>query len=742
MKVVEVFSDGGLPELAAAWADLCDRSASTSIFHTWEWAHSWWTAYGSAGQLRILMAFDDHGELQGIAPLFSRPVKRYGRTYSTLCFIGDGSADSDYLDFITAAGFEAEAMAAFWRHLQPALSAGTLFELNEVPDSSPNLAVLRACCSERRAIWQETDVPCSVVNLPEDWQKYLQTLAPRFRTKIRSVLRNLDEREGVTFRFCRDTKELEALLPSLFDLHGRRWKKEGLPGVFGPSAKQNFYRTLSNALLQRGWLTFSSLDWKGRTLACQYGFVYRGQYSQLQEGYEPASEHWNVGIGLRAWSIQQFLKQGIRTYDFLSGTGKHKSDWGSVVKLSKRIVFGLPTTANLLFCRGPEWEIRTREAVKKRLPARLVSLRESYYERRTHSGGAESNAIERGAPDAISWYRSALAQCYSSSPLPKLLPWFRNRYCLHIPKRSLEKRLLPTARIFYFHRVNDERDPFSYSLSAAVFDRQMRFLARHYKVVSLAEVVTRLADRTPAEPVVAITFDDGFQDNYQYAFPILQRYGLPATIFLTTGSIDSREPLWFERLSHAVKTTTQQFIDVEIDIPRRLPMRSAAERLHTKNQIISLLRPLPDSDRRTILTSLLSVLGEPQDQKDVMLTWDEIRHMKKHAIDFGGHTVTHPFVSKLSPELAQWELSECKRRIESETQAQVRHFAYPNGRPGDFETWNKTVLYDAGYQAAVSTLWGVNSPDTDRMELRRGQPWEENSAVFAAKLDWYQLTDV
>jgi peptidoglycan/xylan/chitin deacetylase (PgdA/CDA1 family) len=135
-------------------------------------------------------------------------------------------------------------------------------------------------------------------------------------------------------------------------------------------------------------------------------------------------------------------------------------------------------------------------------------------------------------------------------------------------------------------------------------------------------------------------------------------------------------------------------------------------------------------------------LGTSADTEDTMLTWDQIRWMKQRRIDFGGHTVTHPFVSRLDPEHAVREVSECKRRIEEELQAPVEHFAYPNGREGDFEPWNKTVLQQAGYRAAVSTLWGVNYPSTDRMELRRGQPWEENPAAFAAKLDWYQWTDI
>ena len=124
-----------------------------------------------------------------------------------------------------------------------------------------------------------------------------------------------------------------------------------------------------------------------------------------------------------------------------------------------------------------------------------------------------------------------------------------------------------------------------------------------------------------------------------------------------------------------------------------------------------------------------------------MLTWDQVRLMKAGGIDFGGHSVTHPFISRLNHEQVAWEVSECKRRIEKELQAPVDHFAYPSGREEDFGKWNEQIVRSAGYRAAVTTIWGLNYPSTNRMELRRGGPWEETPAQFACKLDWYQLVN-
>ncbi len=326
-----------------------------------------------AGELRILTAADESGVLRGIAPLRRRGMSRFGQKVEALAFLGDGSNDSDYLDFIIAAGYEGPVMEAFRRHWGAELRRGTVLALNEIPASSPNLPFLKQLSAD--LLWTESDAPCGTVALPATWEQYLGMLRPRFRTKVRSALRNLESRAEVRFGFCESAAELEQRLPGLFDLHTRRWAQEAKPGVFRWDRKREFYSAMSPLLLERGWLRCSWLDWNGHMLACQYGFAYDGVYSQLQEGYEPAAEHWNAGIGLRAWSIRELLRQGVREYDFLGGIGRHKSDWGAETKHSKRILLAAPGWRNSLLCRSPEWEASAREAVGRLLPEKALAAR-------------------------------------------------------------------------------------------------------------------------------------------------------------------------------------------------------------------------------------------------------------------------------------------------------------------------------------------------------------------------------
>lgn len=739
MKVVEIRAEERFRELRAEWNTLLAESGSNTIFLTWEWATAWWSAYGAPSELRILTFYDDNSVLRAVAPLRTRVLKRYGQSVAALQFIGDApsDSDSDYLDFIAAPGWEQPAIEAFHRYWADELRNGTVLLLNEIPESSPNLPALYGMAEAGGMDRVESSVDCATIRLPETWDGYLSMLKPRFRTKTRSLLRNLESRPEVRLGFCRSMEDVERLLPVLYDLHTRRWREEGKPGVFGDDRKRAFYHAVSPLLLERGQLRFSWLEWNGRVLACQYGFIYNGVYFQLQEGYEPDAEHANAGGGLRAWSIREFLQEGVREYDFMAGVGRHKTDWGAGIKRSKRLLLACRSRKNVLFLRGPQWDAEARKSLRAVLPQKMVNALSA------------RNDLRNGAAGGSDWIRQAAAKCYVHSGAPSLVRPLRDQYQLLmepnglLPKASWRKRAQGSARIFYYHRVNDENDPFFDAIPTGLFEVHMRYLARHYKVVSLAELQRHLDSGESNEMVVGVTFDDGYRDNYECAFPVLQRYRIPATIFLTTGAIDSGEPLWFEQLAEAIKKTPHEYIDLEIDIPRRFWMRNPAERLESNRKIFALLRAFNDTERRTWVAELLGKLGAAGEweRKGKMLTWDQVRLMKTQGIDFGGHTVTHPFLSKLAPRQAEWEISECKRRIEAETQKPVSFFAYPNGREEDFAASNKDILRNAGYRGAVTTIWGMNYRTTDCMELKRGGPWENSPEMFALKLDWYQLAN-
>src|SRR5262249_55064803 len=123
----------------------------------------------------------------------------------------------------------------------------------------------------------------------------------------------------------------------------------------------------------------------------------------------------------------------------------------------------------------------------------------------------------------LEWLRKGAANCYLNLHVPAVTRRLRDQNQLSIPSARrwprVSRRQEPSARILTYHRVNDEHDPFFPAISTNLFEQEMRFLARHYRVVPLREILKHLEGGS-SQPVMAITFDDGYQDNYHNALPI------------------------------------------------------------------------------------------------------------------------------------------------------------------------------------------------------------------------------
>lgn len=335
----------------------------------------------------------------------------------------------------------------------------------------------------------------------------------------------------------------------------------------------------------------------------------------------------------------------------------------------------------------------------------------------------------------------------SSNGLLKLAHQFTSYYGL---ERKPDGRLVfpyirrrqgSTFQILVYHRVVDEPDVFLGGLSIKVFAAQMEYLARYASVLPLREVLARLNAKEELPPwTVTITFDDGYRDIYDHAFPILRKYGLPATIFLVSEYVGPGKVIWYDQVFSAFRITNRPRFDLweEGRILDLTTPSSRQEALHTTRR--ALMR-LPEAQRIARVQEIRDYLQPSLSQStiDLMLHWEHIREMAKENISFGSHTATHPILTTLSPERVMEELTQSKQKLEQELGIPVDLFAYPNGMQDDFDHAIKEMVCRAGYRAAVTTMPGSNHAETDRYELRRGTPWESEITQFAMHLNWYRF---
>jgi peptidoglycan/xylan/chitin deacetylase (PgdA/CDA1 family) len=293
--------------------------------------------------------------------------------------------------------------------------------------------------------------------------------------------------------------------------------------------------------------------------------------------------------------------------------------------------------------------------------------------------------------------------------------------------------------VLVFHRVNDEQDPFFPSLPTAVFAERMKHIAEQYVVLTVEDLADRVRRRNVPRRALAVTFDDGYRDSLTHAAPVLARYGLPATIFLTTGYIGTPEMPWYDVLALAFKTTAQGAVEL---VPGQvLPLDSTTQRLQSLQVALRHFKQIGDEERRRALDRLADTLQPAcaQRQKRVMLSWEEADTLRGLGFSVGAHTVSHPILSRVGPEEAWQEIQGSKIAIERTLGCTVRVFAYPNGGSRDYTGTTVELVRRAGFSCAVTTRRGLNAFSTPAFELRRGGPSEQHLPTYALKLAYYHL---
>ena len=294
----------------------------------------------------------------------------------------------------------------------------------------------------------------------------------------------------------------------------------------------------------------------------------------------------------------------------------------------------------------------------------------------------------------------------------------------------LSKLISPKGSfIFMYHSVgNADFIPkeANFTLKPNKFEAQIRYLTKRFKILPLADLVKNIENGNgQSGRYAAVTFDDGYKDNFRIAWPILSRYGVPATIFLTTKYIDEGDWIDLNKLYFRLWQTKTKEISFSLGEPAEIvsyPLHTKRQRETAVLKIRSTLKSLSHKERRELLTEITKSLGNsgspPSGCLD-MLSWEEVREMRHKGITFGAHGVTHAILSKLSSQEVRQEIRESKQRIETMAGQPVDFFAYPNGHWEDFNDAIIEMLKEEGYRGACTTVAGSVKGASDPYQLRR-----------------------
>ena len=287
--------------------------------------------------------------------------------------------------------------------------------------------------------------------------------------------------------------------------------------------------------------------------------------------------------------------------------------------------------------------------------------------------------------------------------------------------------------VLMYHRVLEDADCAEYPFPSLVmprswFEAQLDYLCERMRVLPVSEALLRLRDSSlGSKPLVCLTFDDGYVDNFEIAAPLLEARGLRGTFYITAGAVQAQQPLWYDRAA-ALWTSLggQEIRDrigeaIEVDAPG----------CETRESWIQWLKEVSDDRRKSIMT-LLEGGAKDSALPCALMTADQVRQLAERGHEIGSHTLWHPILTTMAEDERRHEIEGARKLLQEWTKGEVGGFCYPNG---DFDLEVVRQLQEAGHSYACTTQPGRNHEATDRFELRRIDVTPDRVASAAGSFD-------
>jgi peptidoglycan/xylan/chitin deacetylase (PgdA/CDA1 family) len=270
--------------------------------------------------------------------------------------------------------------------------------------------------------------------------------------------------------------------------------------------------------------------------------------------------------------------------------------------------------------------------------------------------------------------------------------------------------------VLNYHRIGDaEEDDFDsnvFSVNADQFNEQVAYLKEHLTLVTLDEALAfidgKAKDRTPRSRVL-ITFDDGYMDNYEVAFPILRSHGAQGVFFLTTDLVGSCRVPWWDAIAFIIKSARRKQFTLRFPYQLSVDIDQDGLSDSLRSVVKAYYGPENTDPDRFILELKEAAQGDdPPTTMRRFLNWDEAREMIAGGMAIGSHTIHHPILSRLGREDQRRELAQSRATLKDKLGMNAEALAYPFGVEDSFSAQTMEIAQETGYRAAFSFYGGTN----------------------------------
>jgi len=307
--------------------------------------------------------------------------------------------------------------------------------------------------------------------------------------------------------------------------------------------------------------------------------------------------------------------------------------------------------------------------------------------------------------------------------IKEALFWFLTTIKAHHLFRKMNRKKFI---ILMYHGILKHKIPVScwWQLPFEKFKWQLEYLKKYYTVMHLRDVIDKVqrGGHLP-DNVAVITFDDGFENNYSVAYPLLKELNLPATIFLTTDFIGTDQMLWPDKMLILFFETKVKEIDLRKFGLNILDLTSVEAKQKAFNLISNQAKFLKLNKKQELISYIENILSKEITQVSYsgnfkLLSWEQVNFMNETGlVHWGAHTCTHEILSNLDDSTLNDEIQKSCWRVSSYGNNLL--FAYPNGGKRDFDQRAKVILQELNVLCALTTISGLNSSFLDAYELKR-----------------------
>ena len=326
MQIELITTTRAFDALEPEWRAIEGLTPRNSLFLSWDWQRLWWSQYGEGRELRILVARFG-GQAVGIFPLYLETHRAFKilRVRKLRPIGSGGDTAPDDLGMLFDPVHEQVVARAFVDHVLNKVPGWQLLDLVDLPADSALLACWTQQSTQISGSIERTPVNRIIYgDLPPDWERYRHSLSRDRRQALARYRRKFEQLPGARFHQVTQAKEVDAAFDRLALLHQLRWKGRTQELSFTSDRYLGFHRGVMHALQARGRLRLFALELEGSTIAMLYGFRWGDTFYHFQGGFDPAHAGLSPGQLLMAYTIEQAIGEGCKTFDTLKGDYGHK----------------------------------------------------------------------------------------------------------------------------------------------------------------------------------------------------------------------------------------------------------------------------------------------------------------------------------------------------------------------------------------------------------------------------------